>query len=68
MAQTRTLEPEEWELWHTWMRAQRLLARELDRCLQRDYGISKTEFSVLVTLRQAPSAQRNAEPRLTRFS
>jgi DNA-binding MarR family transcriptional regulator len=57
MAQTRTLDPEEWELWHTWMRAQRLLARELDRCLQRDYGISKTEFSVLVTLRQAPGAQ-----------
>jgi hypothetical protein len=31
MAQPRTLEPEEWELWDTWMRAQRLLARELER-------------------------------------
>jgi DNA-binding MarR family transcriptional regulator len=57
MAETPTLEPEEWELWDTWMRAQRLLARELDRGLQRDCGISKAEFSMLVTLRQAPGRQ-----------
>ncbi|MFL6118541.1 MarR family winged helix-turn-helix transcriptional regulator [Actinophytocola sp.] len=49
-----TLEPEEWALWDVWMRAQRLLARELDRGLQRDCGISKAEFSVLVTLWRAP--------------
>jgi DNA-binding MarR family transcriptional regulator len=53
MVETRTLEPEEWEFWDTWMRAQRLLARELERGLQRDCGISKAEFSVLVTLWQA---------------
>ena len=46
MAEPRTLKPEEWELWDTWMRAQRLLARELDRNLQDDCGISKAEFSV----------------------
>ena len=40
-----------------WMRAQRLLAQEVDRCLQRDFGISKAEFSVLVTLRQAPGRE-----------
>jgi DNA-binding MarR family transcriptional regulator len=57
MAKPRTLQPEEWELWNTWMQAQRLLARELDRDLQRDYGISKAEFSVLVTLHQAPGGQ-----------
>jgi DNA-binding MarR family transcriptional regulator len=57
MAETRTLEPEEWELWDSWMRAQRLLARELDRGLQRDCGISKAEFSVLVTLWQAPGRE-----------
>jgi hypothetical protein len=57
MAETRTLEPEEWELWDAWMRAQRLLARELDRGLQRDCGISKAEFSVLVTLWQAPGRE-----------
>jgi DNA-binding MarR family transcriptional regulator len=53
MTETRSLQPEEWEFWDTWMRAQRLLARELDRSLQRDCGISKAEFSVLVTLWQA---------------
>lgn len=53
MAKPRTLEPEQWELWHSWMEAQRLLARQLDRDLQRDFGISKTEFSVLVTLHRA---------------
>jgi DNA-binding MarR family transcriptional regulator len=52
-----TLDPEEWDLWNTWMQAQRLLARELDRGLQRDYGISKAEFSVLVTLHQAPGGR-----------
>ncbi|HVV21173.1 MAG TPA: MarR family winged helix-turn-helix transcriptional regulator [Pseudonocardiaceae bacterium] len=50
MAETRSLEPDEWEFWDTWMRAQRLLARELERGLQRDCDISKAEFSVLVTL------------------
>jgi DNA-binding MarR family transcriptional regulator len=57
MAKPRALTPEEWELWDTWMRAQRLLAQEVERGLQRDFGISKAEFSVLVTLRQAPGHQ-----------
>lgn len=52
-----SLNPSEWELWHTWMQAQRLLVLELDRCLQRDYGISKAEFSVLVTLHQTPEGR-----------
>jgi DNA-binding MarR family transcriptional regulator len=54
VAEPSALRPEEWEFWDTWMRAQRLLARELDRGLQDDCGISKAEFSVLVTLWQAP--------------
>jgi DNA-binding MarR family transcriptional regulator len=53
MTETRSLEPEEWEFWDTWMRAQRLLTSELERGLQRDCGISKAEFSVLVTLWRA---------------
>lgn len=57
MTEPRTLQPEQWELWHTWMQAQRLLALELDRCLQRDYGITKAEFSVLVSLHQAPDGR-----------
>jgi DNA-binding MarR family transcriptional regulator len=51
---TETLAPDEWEFWHAWTQAQRLLARELDRGLQRDSGISKAEFSVLLTLQRAP--------------
>jgi DNA-binding MarR family transcriptional regulator len=50
---TRSLEPEEWEFWDIWMRAQRLLTRELERGLLRDCDISKAEFGVLVTLWQA---------------
>jgi DNA-binding MarR family transcriptional regulator len=57
MAGPRSLTPEQWELWHTWMQAHRLLLRELDRDLQRDYGISKPEFSVLVTLHGTSGGQ-----------
>jgi DNA-binding MarR family transcriptional regulator len=57
VAHTQALEPEEWEFWDIWMRAQRLLARELERGLQRECGISKAEFSVLVTLRGAPGRE-----------
>jgi DNA-binding MarR family transcriptional regulator len=53
VTEARSLEPDEWEFWDTWMRAQRLLTRELERGLQRDCDISKAEFSVLVTLWQA---------------
>jgi DNA-binding MarR family transcriptional regulator len=47
------MSPGDWAFWDTWMQAQRLLVRELDRGLQRDCGVSKAEFSVLVRLRQA---------------
>jgi DNA-binding MarR family transcriptional regulator len=57
MAGPRALEPQQWEVWHAWMQAHRLLTRELDRDLQREYGISKAEFSVLVTLHQASEGQ-----------
>jgi DNA-binding MarR family transcriptional regulator len=54
MTETRTLSTDEWDLWRTWMRAQRLLARELERGLQRESGISQAEFQVLLALREAP--------------
>lgn len=57
MTETRSLEPEEWEFWDAWMRAQRLLTEELERGLQRDCDISKAEFSVLVTLWQSADRQ-----------
>lgn len=37
------------------MRAQRRLELEVDRALQQHFEISKSEFSVLVTLRSVPS-------------
>ncbi len=57
MTEKPGLEPDQWELWHRWQHAQRLLTAELDRELQRDHGISKAEFSVLLTLRGAPGRQ-----------
>jgi DNA-binding MarR family transcriptional regulator len=46
------MSPADWAFWDTWMHAHRLLVRELDRGLQRDCGISKAEFSVLIRLRR----------------
>jgi DNA-binding MarR family transcriptional regulator len=51
------LTDEEWQLWHVWMEAQRVLAGEVDRSLQAEAGISKAEFSVLVTLRAASDSE-----------
>ncbi|WP_020502274.1 MarR family winged helix-turn-helix transcriptional regulator [Sciscionella marina] len=59
MAQTGTLKPDEWELWQLWTHAYHLLVRELDRGLQRDCGISKAEFSVLMALSRAPGRELN---------
>jgi DNA-binding MarR family transcriptional regulator len=55
MAQ-RALTAAEWDLWQLWMDAQRALAVEVDRSLQAEVGISKAEFSILVTLRNAPES------------
>ncbi|GAA0559020.1 MarR family winged helix-turn-helix transcriptional regulator [Paractinoplanes ferrugineus] len=57
MSEPRTLQAEQWELWNDWMQAHRLLVRELDRDLQRAHGISKAEFSVLVTLHRTPGGR-----------
>ena len=54
MAEPDMLSSEDWDLWDRWMRAQRLLALEIDRRLQSAFGISKAEFSVLVTLLRTP--------------
>jgi DNA-binding MarR family transcriptional regulator len=51
------LSPEDWEFWDRWMSAQRQLALEIDRRLQRRFGMSKAEFSVLVTLLGASSGE-----------
>jgi DNA-binding MarR family transcriptional regulator len=45
---------EDWGLWRGFVAMNRQLARELDRQLQRDAGISQADFSVLVVLSEAP--------------
>jgi DNA-binding MarR family transcriptional regulator len=57
MAAVPTLSSDEWALWHDLMEAQRILAAEVDAALQSTVGISKAEFSVLVTLRNSPEAE-----------
>ncbi|MFC8797467.1 MarR family winged helix-turn-helix transcriptional regulator [Promicromonospora sp. NPDC057138] len=57
MAEPAPLSPEEWSFWDAWMQAQRLLATEVDRALQHDFGISKAEFSILVKLQAAPDGR-----------
>jgi DNA-binding MarR family transcriptional regulator len=57
MNEVQSLSPSDWAFWDTWMQAQRLLLREVDRVLQKDFGISKAEFSVLVTLHATPKGE-----------
>ena len=64
MARSASLSPAEWEFWDRWMSAQRLLSAEVDRTLQRDFGISKAEFSVLVTVHRAAGSP----PRVTELA
>ena len=45
---------EDWGLWRDFVAMHRHLARELDRQLQRDAAISQADFSVLLTLSEAP--------------
>jgi DNA-binding MarR family transcriptional regulator len=54
MSPSVDLDKDQWALWSGWMQAHRVLARELDRDLQSTCGISKAEFSVLVTLDRSP--------------
>lgn len=45
---------DDWGLWRAFVTMHRHLARELDRQLQRDAGISQADFSVLGRLSEAP--------------
>jgi len=45
---------QEWALWRGFVTMHRHLARELDRQLQRDAGISQADFIVLGRLSEAP--------------
>jgi DNA-binding MarR family transcriptional regulator len=54
MTASAPLSDDEWAMWDVWMRAQRVLSREAERALQSDFGISKAEFGIMVTLESAP--------------
>jgi len=48
---------QDWRLWREFVTMHRHLARELDRQLQRDAGISQADFSVLAVLAEAPESR-----------
>jgi DNA-binding MarR family transcriptional regulator len=50
MPNTAGVSPQDWQLWREFVTMNRHLARELDRRLQHDAGISQADFSVLATL------------------
>lgn len=56
MAKSKPLSNEEWALWSSWTNAQRIVARAIEQRLQRECGVSKADFSVLMTLFRAPDS------------
>jgi DNA-binding MarR family transcriptional regulator len=50
MAGVEGMSDEDWRLWRAFSSMTRALARELDRQLQRDAGISSADYSVLISL------------------
>jgi DNA-binding MarR family transcriptional regulator len=57
MSTVSEIPPEDWELWRTMRSVNEQLARELDRQLQRDSGISQADYGILVTLFESPERQ-----------
>jgi DNA-binding MarR family transcriptional regulator len=54
MSTTPEVSEQDWTLWREFVTMNRHLARELDRQLLRDAGISQADFSVLGRLSEAP--------------
>lgn len=54
MSTAAEVSEQDWRLWREFVTMHRHLARELDRQLQRDAGISQADFSVLARLSEAP--------------
>lgn len=54
MSTVSEVSPADWELWRSFRSMNQQLARELDRQLQRDAGISQADYSILVTVFEAP--------------
>ena len=54
MERTRWLEPREHAAWRAYVDSMRLLLQALDHQLQRDSGLSLTDYELLVKLSEAP--------------
>lgn len=54
MSMVSEIPPADWELWRTMRTMNEQLGRELDRQLQHDAGISRSDYDILVTLFEAP--------------
>ncbi|WP_448809042.1 MarR family winged helix-turn-helix transcriptional regulator [Agromyces bauzanensis] len=54
MSEVSEIDPAEWALFQDFVLLHRELARELDRRLQRDAGISQGDYAVMLTLFQSP--------------
>ena len=54
MSEVSEIDAADWALWADFARVHGELARELDRRLQRDAGISQGDYAVMVTLFEAP--------------
>ena len=54
MSEVSKVDESEWELWRDFVIMHNELARELDRRLQRDAGISQGDYAVMLTLFNAP--------------
>ena len=54
MSEVSEIDAADWALWVDFVRVEHELARELDRRLQRDAGISQGDYAVMITLFEAP--------------
>jgi len=54
MSTVSEVSPADWELWRSFRSMNQQLARELDRQLQRDAGISQADYAILLTVFEAP--------------
>ncbi|BBY18678.1 MarR family winged helix-turn-helix transcriptional regulator [Mycolicibacterium litorale] len=60
MAEQGRLTPDELAAWRSFVDMHHLLERHLGRYLQRDFGLSDSDFEVLVELSEAPGGRMRA--------
>lgn len=60
MTEKRWLDDDEQRAWRAYIEMQHLLGRHLHRHLQREFGLSDSDFEILVTLSEADGARLQA--------